>query len=120
MRKIWVFIIPIVIIIIIGMISLNILVNYKLEIFYKDYYNIKCNTAVPSEFLEPEQIQIAELCENTVGCYTTCGSACPPKQKLSILNTFQFFKEKSCIEVCVPQCVCPYGSEFTETGCKKR
>ena len=71
------------------------------------------------EFLIGETAEKAELCENTDGCFILCGD-CLPKQKLSFFKTFDFFKSEACIELCVPQCVCPYSYEFDSIkGCVK-
>jgi hypothetical protein len=109
MDKIWIWFLTIVIILVISIFGLNYLANVKLKEFYNSYYEAACKEQEPNT-----------LCSQTGGCYTSCGSACPPKQKLPVLKTFDFFKETSCISVCVPQCVCKYGYEFNkEAGCIK-
>jgi len=110
MEQIWIWFFVVVVIFIISIFGLNSLANYKLEEFYDNYYEVAC-----------KEQSWDQLCSQTGGCYTSCGSACPPEQKLPVLRTFDFFKQKSCITVCVPQCVCKYGYEFNEeTGCTKR
>ena len=109
----------VIVILAILIIILNILANYKLKKTYTDYYNRACQQqGIGNPFGEEQLKDKALLCSETGGCFYTCGSACPPKQKLSIFRTFSFFKSKSCAEVCVPQCVCKYRYEFEEEkGC---
>jgi len=110
MQKIWFWFFIIVLILAISLLMLNAFANAKLKQFYNDYYQTACSE------------QVYNLpCSQTEGCYTDCGSACPPEQKISILKTFDFFKQKGCDNVCIPQCVCKYDYEFNEeTGCTKR
>ncbi len=110
----------IVIVLIISFVGLNIMVNYKLEEIYVQYYNTACkSTATEYEFLIGETAEKAELCENTDGCFIMCGT-CLPKQKLSVFKTLNFFKKEDCITLCTPQCVCPYSYKFNSIkGCIK-
>lgn len=58
-----------------------------------------------------------QLCMNTGGCYTNCGSSCPPSQKLTAIG---FLDEQmmACTMDCHLQCVCPFGTTFdSEKGC---
>jgi len=102
-------------------ILLNLLVNYQLKQVYIEYYTVACKDQnIGNPFSDKELGVKATLCRDSGGCFVLCGSACPPKQKLSILKTFDFFKETGCAEICVPQCVCKYGYEFNEKyGCLK-
>lgn len=110
MEKIWIWFFVIVVILIISIFGLNSLANYKLKEFYNSYYEAACKEQAHNH-----------LCSGTGGCYTYCGSACPPEQELPVLGTFDFFKQKGCGDACVPQCVCKYGYEFNEErGCIKR
>lgn len=121
MNKRWIWLFVFIILLVLSLISLNLLVNYKLKPVYLQYYEVACeDQGIGNPFSDAAYGQRAILCKDSGGCFVLCGSACPPKQKLSILRTFDFFKEESCTEVCVPQCVCKYGYEFNDKyGCLK-
>ena len=121
MNKIVMFAIIFVVILIISLVGLNFLANFKLKKTYKNYYNVACEQqGIDNPFAHSEYGTKALLCSDTNGCFVACGSACPPEQKLSFLKTFEFFKKEECTTQCVPQCVCRYGEKFQEeNGCVK-
>ncbi|OGJ22169.1 hypothetical protein A3K73_04175 [Candidatus Pacearchaeota archaeon RBG_13_36_9] len=120
MNKRW-FWLVFVVALVLSLVLLNFLANYKLKPFYLEYYEVSCsNQNIGNPFSDKDYGEKANLCRDSGGCFVLCGSACPPKQRLSILRTFDFFRETGCTEVCVPQCVCKYRYEFNEKyGCLK-
>ena len=106
------------------------------------YFNIKANDVVKVDYdfyyqhclyvSKTENINISGLqvdsqpyalyksCIDSGGCFMGCGSACPPsKDKISLVKTFSyvFEEDKGCIDLCVPQCVCPYKADLFNNKC---
>ena len=82
----------------------------------KTEYTKKYNNCLEQEKISDLLGEYSLICESTKWCMDECGSSCPLKQKRSLLDLFEM--SKMCPSVCVPRCICPYGTNFeSEKGC---